>query len=316
MPWALAGWSRTAQALTPAHVAALWPFPETSAEGHALSVAFQTALHEHGQTGLRVDDGWGAADRERTGAVAAGLVGSAPRVIFAYLNAQLAAVSRLTRTVPIVFVGASDPVGSGYVASLQRPGGNITGFTLYEPSLGGKWLAALKEAAPTIRHVTLLSNRSTEVKRGNFYSEPFESAAVALGIEPTIVMVETTGDIDPVIAKLGRQGHAGLIVAPGTFSEANGDRIVALTAEHRVATVFAIRRFAHRGGLMSYGPDPVEAVHRAAAYVNRILHGENPATLPIQAPTKFDFIVNLKTARAFGLEVSSALLAQADEIVE
>lgn len=315
-PCALAGWSLAAQAQTQAHLAALWPFSDASVEGHTLSAAFQAALREHGHTDLRVDDRWGGADRERTGALAADLVGAAPQVIFAYLNAQLAAVSRLTHTIPIVFVGASDPVGSGYVASLQRPGGNITGFTLYEPSLGGKWLAALKEAAPTIRHVTLLSNRSTEVKRGNFYSEPFESTAAALGIEPTIVMAEATGDIDPVIAGLGRQGYTGLIVAPGTFSEANGDRIVALTAEHRVPTVFAIRRFAHRGGLMSYGPDPVEAIRRAAAYVNRILHGDNPATLPIQAPTKFDFIVNLKTARAFGLEVPSALLAQADEIVE
>ena len=123
-------------------------------------------------------------------------------------------------------------------------------------------------------------------------------------------------DIAPVIADLGRQGDAGLIVAPGTFSEANGDRIIALTADHRIPTVFAIRRFANRGGLMSYGPDTTEAVRRAAAYVDRILHGDNPATLPVQAPTKFDLVVNLKTARSLGLDVSSALLAQADEIVE
>jgi putative ABC transport system substrate-binding protein len=316
LSWALTGWPWAAQAQVRPEVAALWPFSESSAEGRALSAAFRAALGDQGRSGPRIEDRWGGAERERTRILAAELVGSGPRVIFAYLNAQLAAVSGLTRTIPIVFVGASDPVGSGYVASLQKPGGNVTGFTLYEPSLGGKWLAALKEAVPTLRRVTLLSNPSTEVRHGNFYSEAFRSTAATLGIEPTVALVESAAAVDPIIADLGRQGAAGLIVGPGTFSEANGDRIVALTADHRVPTVFAIRRFAHHGGLMSYGPDPAEAVRRAAAYVNRILRGDNPATLPIQAPTKFDFIVNLRTARAFGLEIPSALLAQADEIVE
>lgn len=314
--WALAGLPSAARGQAPVEVAALWPFTEASAEGRTLAAAFAAALHAAGPPGLHVADFWGGADRERTGILAADLVATGPRVVFAYLNAQLAAVSGLTRTIPIVFVGASDPVGSGYVASLQKPGGNITGFTLYEPSLGGKWLAALKEAVPALRRVTLLSNPTTEVRRGTFYAEPFRVTAAALGIEPTVTMVETAGAVDPIVAALGRLGDAGLIVAPGTFSEANGDRIVALTATHRVPTVFAIRRFARQGGLMSYGPDPAEAVRRAAAYVGRILHGDKPATLPIQAPTKFDFIVNLKTARAFGLEIASPLLAQADEIVE
>ncbi|MCJ2143220.1 ABC transporter substrate-binding protein [Methylobacterium sp. E-066] len=313
---AVAGWPLAPRAQEQARVAALWPFVDGGAEGRSLARAFRSALGEHGQTNLQVDDRWGGADVERTRALAAEIVKANPQVIFAFLNAQLSAVSALTKTIPIIFVGASDPVGSGYVASRQRPGGNITGFTLYEASLAGKWLAALKEAAPTLRHVTLLSNANTEVRRGNFYTEALGTTGTALGLETAVVMVSAADAIDPVIAALGQRGDAGLIVAPGTFSEANGDRIVALTAEHRVPTVFAIRRFAHRGGLMSYGPDPADAVRRAASYVDRILHGEKPAALPVQAPTKFDFIVNLKTAQALGLTISSALLAQADEIVE
>ncbi len=316
LPWTLAGWPVTARAQAPAHVAALWPFTADDVEGQALSAAFHATLREHGQADLRIDDHWGGADRERTRVLAADLVGAGPRVVFTYLSAQLTAVSALTRSIPIVFVGASDPVGFGYVASLQRPGGNVTGFTLYESPLGGKWLAALREAVPTIRRVTLLSNPSTVVRGTNLYADPFRSTAAAMGIEPAVVMVEKTADIEPVIASLGQQGHAGLIVAPGTFSEANGDHIVALAARHRVPAVFAIRRFASRGGLLSYGPDTAEAVRRAATYVDRILRGDNPATLPVQAPTKFDFVVNLKTARSLGVEISSALLAQADEIVE
>ncbi|TXN03100.1 ABC transporter substrate-binding protein [Methylobacterium sp. WL64] len=316
LSWATAGWPLAARAEEQARVTALWPFADGGTEGRTLSALFRAALRGHGRADLRVEDRWGGADVEHTRALAAEIVRSEPRVIFAFLNAQLSAVSSLTRTIPIIFVGASDPVGSGYVASLQRPGGNVTGFTLYEASLAGKWLAALKEALPTIRHVALLSNANTEIRRGNFYSEALGTAAASLGIETDVVMVSHADAIEPLVADLGRRGEAGLIVAPGTFSEANGDRIVALTAQHRVPAVFAIRRFAHRGGLMSYGPDPADAVRRAAAYVDRILHGEKPATLPVQAPTKFDFIVNLKTARTLGLEISSALLAQADEIVE
>ncbi|QGY02379.1 ABC transporter substrate-binding protein [Methylobacterium mesophilicum SR1.6/6] len=316
LPWMLAGRPMAAHAQAPSHVAALWPFAAADAEGRALAAAFRSALREHGQADLRIDDRWGEADRARTRALAAELVAAKPRAILTYLSAQLAAVSELTREIPVVFVGASDPVGFGVVASLQRPGGNITGFTLYEPPLGGKWLAALKEAVPSIRHVTLLANPSSGGPGANFYAASFTGAATALGVRSAIVTVDTAAAIDPVVRDLASLNDAGLIVAPGTFSEANGDRIVALTASHRIPTVFAIRRFAHRGGLMSYGPDPAEAVRRAGGYVDRIVRGDNPATLPVQAPTKFDFIVNLKTARSLGIAITSALLAQADEVVE
>ncbi|MCJ2135064.1 ABC transporter substrate-binding protein [Methylobacterium sp. J-026] len=316
LPWMLAGLPAAARAQARTVVAALWPFQDDDAEGRALSAAFDTALRARAQGEIAIDHRWGGADGERMRAIAADLVRAAPQVIFTYLNAQLRAVSALTRGIPIVFVGASDPVGAGLVASLKRPGGNITGFTLYETSLGGKWLAALREAVPTIGRVTLLLNPSTEIRGGHLYANAFKTAAAALAIEPAIVVAGTAADIDRVMADLARQGNAGLIVAPGTFSEAYGDRLVALAASGRIPAVFAIRRFAYRGALMSYGPDPAEAVRRAAVYVDRILRGDDPAALPIQAPKKFDLVVNLRTARSQGFDIPSALLAQADEVVE
>lgn len=316
LPWLISSRSVAAWAESTMHVAALWPFPEGDDEGRALAAAFGAALKARADTELQLDHRWGGADRERTRALAAELVGSKPRVIFTYLNAQLRAVSPLTRTIPIVFVGAADPVGHGLVASLKRPGGNITGFTLYESSLGGKWLAALREGVPAIRRVTLLLNPSAQIRGGYLYANAFKTTAAALAIEHSIVVAERPGDLEPVIADLARRKDAGLIVAPGAFSEVNGDRLVALTTEHRIPTVFAIRRFAYRGGLMSYGPDPAEVVRRAAVYVGRILRGDNPGALPVQAPTKFKLVVNLVAARANGFEIPPALLAQADEVVE
>ena len=316
LPWLLSSPPLAAWADMSRRVVALWPFPEGDAEGQALSAAFDAALRDHGQNDLELDHRWKGADREVVRALAAEVVRSEPRVIVTYLNGQLRAVAGLTRRIPIVFVGAADPVGHGLIASLNRPGGNITGFTLYESSLGGKWLAVLREAVPTIRHATLLLNPSATIRGGYLYANAFKNTATALAIEHSIVVAEKPADIEPVIADLAQHGQAGLIVAPGAFSEANGDHLVALTARHRIPTVFAIRRFAQRGGMMSYGPDPAEVVRRAALYVDRILHGDNPGALPVQTPTKFDLVVNLTTARAHGFEIPSTLLAQADEVVE
>ncbi|MCJ2115211.1 ABC transporter substrate-binding protein [Methylobacterium sp. J-001] len=311
----LAGRSLAALADERAHVAALWPFVTDDPEGLALAATLRATLRDHGKSDLRITDYWGGGSPERTDALAAELVASAPKVIFTYLKQQLAAVCAVTRTIPVVSVGP-DPVRSEYAASLQRPGGNVTGFMLYEPSLGGKWVAALKEAVPSIDRVALVSNPNNEGRYGNFFAEPFLSTATALGLEPTIATIKSESEIEPVITQLARQERVGVIVAPGTFGEANGDRIVAFVTAHRLPTLFAIRRFAYRGGLMAYGPDTTDAISRATAYVDRILNGENPAILPIQLPTRFDFIVNLETAQALGITFSSALLAQADEIVE
>jgi putative ABC transport system substrate-binding protein len=263
-----------------------------------------------------MDNRWGAGDVERTRGFAAELVGLPSEVIFAYFNAQLAALSRETRTIPIVFVGASDPVGAGYVASIARPGGNITGFTLYEPSLAGKWLAILKELVPEIRRVALLVNPDTAILRGAFYSTAFAASASALSIEPITATVRSSADIEATIKSLGQQPGSGLIVAPDTFTETHGELIVSLTAHHHIPTVYAINRFVKKGGLVSYGPNVRDAVQRAASYVDRILRGESPAELPIQAPIKFETILNLRTARALSLAVPLNLLVAADEVIE
>jgi putative tryptophan/tyrosine transport system substrate-binding protein len=297
-------------------IAALWPFNETDVDGQAAIAAFREGLREFGWADARIESRWGGGNIARTRAYAAELVGLAPDVMFAYFNAQLGPLSHETRTIPIVFVGASDPVGAGYVASLPHPGGNITGFTLYEPTLAGKWLGVLKEVTPGIARVALLINPDTAVLRGTFYTQAFGTAAASFGIESSVANVYSPTDIEAAIGALGRQPGSGLIVAPDTFSEVNGDLIVSLSAQHRVPAVFAISRFAKRGGLMSYGPNLPDAVKRATSYIDRILRGEKPADLPVQAPVKFDLVVNLKTAKVLGLTIPESFLLRADEVIE
>ena len=313
---AAVAWPLAARAQQGRRVAALWPFTEGDVEGQALFAVFRQGLRELGWANVQVDSRWGGGNIERTGAYAAELVRLSPDVIFAYFNAQLAPLSRETRTIPIVFVGASDPVGAGYVASLPRPGGNFTGFTLYEQTLAGKWLGFLKEVTPGIVRVALLINPDTAILRGTFYSQAFEAAAASLSIEPIIAKVYTPADIEAAIGSLGKQPGSGLIVAPDTFSEINGDLIVSLAAQHRVPAIYAIRRIAMRGGLMSYGPDTPDAVRRATAYIDRILRGEKPADLPVQGPVKFDLLVNVKAAKALGIEFPASLLSGADQVIE
>jgi putative ABC transport system substrate-binding protein len=316
---ATAGWPLAARAQQTGHlrrIAALWPFNEADVDGQAAMAALREGLGELGWAAARIESRWGGGNVERTRAYAAELVALAPDVMFAYFNAQLGPLSRETRTIPIVFVGASDPVGAGYVASLAHPGGNITGFTLYEPSLAGKWLGVLKEVTPGIARVALLINPDTAVLRGTFYTQELRTAAVSLGIESSVANVYSPSDIEGAIASLGSKPGSGLVVAPDTFSEVNGDLIVSLASQHRVPTVYAISRFAKRGGLMSYGPNLPDAVKRATSYIDRILRGEKPADLPVQAPVKFDLVVNLKTAKALGLAIPESFLLRADEVIE
>ncbi len=297
-------------------IAALWPFNETDADGQAALTALRDGLRGLGWGDAVIESRWGGGDTERAASYARELVALSPEVIFAYFNAQLRPLSRETRSIPIVFVGASDPVGAGYVASLSHPGGNITGFTLYEPTLAGKWLGVLKETTPALARVALLINPDTAVLHGTFYTEALKTATSALGVESSVANVHNPRDIEAVIDALGKQAGSGLIVAPDTFSEVNGDLIVALAAQHRVPAVYAISRFAKRGGLMSYGPNLPDAIKRAATYVDRILRGEKPAELPVQAPVKFDLVVNLKSARALGLTIPESFLLRADEVIE
>jgi putative tryptophan/tyrosine transport system substrate-binding protein len=292
---------------------------EDNAEGQANFTALRQGLQEFGWTedqNIRIDCRWGGGDVERTSAYAAALVGLSPDVILAYANAQLAPLSRETQTIPIVFVGASDPVRAGYVASFARPGGNITGFTLFEPSMAGKWLGVLKEIAPSIARVALMVNPDTATLQGAFYWDEFETAATMYSIKPTAVKVRTTGDIEAELSALGQQPDSGLIVAPDTFTISHSELIVRLAERHRVPAAYSQRHFSVSGGLISYGPDTIDTFRRSASYVDRILRGEKPADLPIQAPTKFQLVINLKTAKALGLTVSDKLLATADEVIE
>jgi putative ABC transport system substrate-binding protein len=300
-------------------LAILAPFVEGDAEGKSALEAFRQQLRDLGWSeggNLHIDERWSGGNVERARAYAAELVGLSPDVIFAYFNAQLAALSRETQSIPIVFVGASDPVGAGYVASLARPGGNITGFTLYEASLAGKWLGLLKELVPGLTRVALMINPDTAVLHGTLYSNALAAAAKDFNVEPIVVTVHTTADIETAIQSLGSQTGSGLIVAPDTFTETNGGLVVSLAAQYRVPAVYAINRFAKAGALVSYGPDVREAIRRAAGYVDRVLRGERPAVLPVQAPTKFQTIVNLKTAKALGLSVPPGILVAADEVIE
>jgi putative ABC transport system substrate-binding protein len=300
-------------------VGVLMDTAENNAEGQARLAAFRQVLRERGWVegrNVQSDVRWPVGDVVRARAYATELVTLGPDAIFAIANAQIRPLSRETRTIPIVFLGASDPVSGGYVESIARPGGNITGFTLFEPTMAGKWLSALKEIAPAVTRIAIMVNPDTGMLGGKFYLHEFESSAAALAVELDTAVVRNGGDIERIIVALGQRPNSALIVAPDGFTQAYDTFIVSLAAQHRVPTVFGVGNFARSGGLMSYGPDFVDTCGRAATYIDRILRGEKPADLPVQAPTKFELVINLKTAKALGLDVPPALIARADEVIE
>jgi putative ABC transport system substrate-binding protein len=307
------------QAVSMRRIGVLTPFTPDDAEGKAIVSALRQGLQDLGWTegrNIRVEYRWGGGDVERTRAYAAELVGFSPDLIFTFFNAQLAPVSRETRTIPIVFVGASDPVGAGYVASFAKPGGNITGFTLYEPSLAGKWLGILKEIAPALARVAIMVNPETAILRGTFYLSAFRSAAATFNVEPITANVHSVSDIETAIVELGQQPNSGLILGPDTYTITHSKLIIALAGRYRVPAIYAFRENAGLGGLVSYGPDVLDAVRRSASYVDRILKGEKPGDLPVQAPTKFELVVNIKTAKALGLTSPQSFFLRADEVIE
>ncbi|MBV9533391.1 MAG: ABC transporter substrate-binding protein, partial [Bradyrhizobium sp.] len=319
---AAATWPVTALAQEPdrvRRVGILMDTAETNSDGQARVTAFREVLRGLGWIegrNIRIYYRWGGGDVEQTRAYAAELASFSPDVIFAYAAAQLAPLSRETKSIPIIFVGASAPVEDGYVASYSHPGGNITGFTQYEPSMVGKWLATLKQVAPAILRVAVMVNPDTAAMRGKFYASAFESAAATLGVDPIEAQVHNASDIETAIASLAQRPGAALIVAPETFTTANREGIIALAARYRLPAIYGLRQFPISGGLISYGPDTIDTVRRAASYVDRVLRGEKPADLPVQTPTKFELVINLKTARSLGLTLPSTLLAIADEVIE
>ena len=264
---------------------------------------------------VRIDYRWAAADADRSRTYAAELVALAPDVILASGSASVAALLQTTRTVPIVFVNVIDPVGAGYVARLARPGGNATGFTAFEYSLSGKWLELLKEIAPNLTRIAILRDPALAAGIGQFAAIQ-AMAPSSLGVELSPIDVRDGGEIERDVATFARESNGGLIVTGSSSAAVHRELIVMLAARHRLPAVYPFRYFVTSGGLISYGPDPIDVFRRAAGYVDRILKGEKAADLPVQSPTTYELAINLKTAKALGLTLPPSLLARADEVIE
>jgi ABC-type uncharacterized transport system substrate-binding protein len=315
-----AAWSLTAHAQQPARtrrIGVLSFLAEDDPESKPRIAAFTEELQQLGWVvgrNIQLEIRWGAADAMRSRKYAAELVALAPDVILAAASESTAALREATRTLPTVFVNVTDPVGAGYVASLARPGGNATGFTYVEYGMSGKWLELLKEIAPRVTRAAVL--RDPALPSGIGTLGAIQSAAPALGIETSPIDVSDTGEIERGITDFARTPNGALVVPPSPRGIVNRQLIIALAAQHRLPAVYFIKSFAKDGGLISYGPDAVAPYRQAAGYVDRILRGEKPADLPVQAPTKFEMVINLKTAKALDLTVPAALLSRADEVIE
>ena len=286
-------------------------------EGQARIAAFHQGLQELGWTlgrNARIDARWGAVDADSSRRYAAELVGLAPDVILAAASPAVAALQQTTRTIPIVFTTVADPVGAGFVETLAHPGGNITGFSLFEYTLSGKWLELLKEVAPGVTRAAVL--RDATVGSGVGQYAIIQAVAPSLGVELRPIDVRDPGEIERAIVTFAQSSNGGLIIAGTPPAVFHRDLIITLAAHHQLPAVYPLPYLAHSGGLIAYGPDSVSPYRRAAGYVDRILKGEKPADLPVQAPTKYELVINLKTAKALGLTVPLTLLGRADEVIE
>jgi putative ABC transport system substrate-binding protein len=284
----------------------------------ALVAAVRDRLTNLGWTegrNLRTELRWGNGDETRIEAFAKELVALGPHAIVGQTTPVIRALARETQSIPIVFVQVSDPIGSGFVASLAHPAGNMTGFTTDNAAQGGKWVELLKEIAPNTARVSVLFNPET-APPSKFFMPSIDAAASSFAIQASVAPVHTTGEIENVIAAQARSPGGGVIVTPDPFNVANRDFIIAQAARYRVPAIYFNRSFADSGGLIVYGDVFTEQFHGAAEYVDRILRGAKPADLPVQAPTKFELIVNLRTAKALGLAVAPTLLSRADEVIE
>jgi putative ABC transport system substrate-binding protein len=286
-------------------------------EGQAQVAAFLQALQQLGWSegrNVRIDTRWGENDVERDSRYAAELLAFAPDVILASGTLSVAALRRVTHTSPIVFVGVSDPVGAGLVDTLARPGGNVTGFMIFEYSMSGKWLELLKQIAPRLTRAAVLRDSVNPAGIAQFGA--IQAVAQSLKVELRPVDIRDASEIERAVAAFARSANGGLIVTPSAGVSKHHALIVTLAARHKLPAVYAFRSNVTDGGLISYGPDLVDQYRPAASYVDRILRGEKPADLPVQAPTKYELVINLKTAKALGLEVPPTLLARADEVIE
>ena len=263
---------------------------------------------------VRMDIRWTAADADQTRDYAAELVALAPDVILASSGSVVGPLRRQTRTIPIVFTETSDPVGAGFVESLARPGGNVTGFLTFEYGLSAKWLELLRQIAPPVTRVAVL--RDAAIPSGTGQWGAIQAVAPSFGVELRATDLHDAGEIEHAIAAFAHLPNSGMILTASAYSLQHRKLIITLADRHKLPTVYFLRGFVADGGLISYGSDTIDLHRRAASYVDRILKGEKPANLPVQAPTKYETVINLKTAKALGLEVPPALLARADEVIE
>jgi putative tryptophan/tyrosine transport system substrate-binding protein len=314
--WPLA--ARAQQGERVRRIGMLMAYAESDPEAQAFVAAFREGLQRLGWMegrNVRIDTRWAALDAEATQRFAKELVALQPDLILSQTTPTTAALLQHTRTVPIVFANISDPVGSGFVASLPQPGRNATGFINLEGSMGGKWLELLKEIAPRVGRVAFVFNPATATY-AEYYLHPFKAAAASLAVEANAAPVHDTSGIETVISRQAREPNGGLIVMPDSFTSFHRAEITLLAARYRLPAVYPHRIFAELGGLLAYGTDRPDLFRRAATYADRILKGAKPADLPVQLPTKFELVINLKTAKTLGLDVPSFLQQRADEVIE
>jgi putative ABC transport system substrate-binding protein len=314
----LPAWAQTPDVTK--RIGVLSPYPESDKAIQAQLALFRSALEQLGWSeghNLRIDYRWAGGDMDRLAPLARELVELRPNALLVRATPGAVAAMRATRTIPIVFVVVSDPVGDGLVASIAHPGGNVTGFTNgLEQSIGGKWIEILREIAPSVTRFGIMYNPRTAPGGGAYYMDLIKRAADTLRVRTIPTLIENADGIDAAFQTLAREADGGLLVVPDATTTANRAQIVALAARLRVPAIYPFRFFAEEGGLVSYGIEVGDAYRRAAAYIDRILRGATPAELPVQAPTKFDLVINLKTAKALGITVPLIMQMTADAVIE
>jgi ABC-type uncharacterized transport system substrate-binding protein len=299
-------------------IGVLMAYAESVPEAQAWVARFRAELQKLGWTeerSIRIDIRWATGDMEAIRRFAKELVALQPDLILSPTTPTTAALMQETRAIPIIFAIVADPVGSGFVASLHRPGGNVTGFTQMEPTIAGKWLELLKEIAPRVARAAFLFNPAT-VPHAEYFLAPFKAVAASFAVAAITAPVRDTSELESVVAAQAREPNGGLIVMPDSFTTSHRVEITALAGRYRLPAVYPYRDFTEHGGLLSYGYDRLDNFRRAATYADRVLKGAEPSELPVQAPVKFELVINLKAAKALSLEVPPTLLARADEVIE
>jgi putative tryptophan/tyrosine transport system substrate-binding protein len=313
--WPIATWAQQREQV--ARIGVLMSAAANDPEGQARITAFRQALQKLGWTegqNVRIEVRWAGGEAALDRKFATELAALTPDVILATASQTVAALQAVTQTVPIVFAHAVDPVGAGFVDNLARPGGNATGFVLFEYGMGAKWLELLKEIAPNVTRVAVLRDPTIAAGIGQFGA--IQSVAPSLGLELTAVNVRDPGEIERAISAFARSSNGGLIVTAAPLAMAHRDLIVTLAARHKLCAIHNLRSYVTTGGLISYGTDVYDLYRRAAGYIDRVLKGEKPADLPVQAPTKFEMAINMKSAKALGITMPASLLTRADEVIE